>query len=251
MVNSITNSLIIVSLLVTSGFAFAQDTDLSKQDRQELVDQAKDLKDQPSTSAQSTPAPTSKSNVRVYRKKKPVQEPETELTSKIGFSTGVTAWGEQIELLTGDGRQENILVQYTGFAFGLDYTLKGDSVGWNTAVKAMILAGDAQAEGQSITYQNKVDNVTPLFASTGLRFYPHDKVNITLNVGATYYKLKLEAPTSVVTSYDFKYADSIQPIAQLQLGWMVSDSLLFQQEIFAAQKNNASVGWIVSIGYVF
>ena len=250
MVNSITNSLIIISFILTSGFVFAQDADLSKQDRQELVEQAKDLKDQSSTSVQQ-PASAAKSNVRVYRKKKPVQEPETELTSKIGFSTGVTTWGEQIELLTGDGRQENILVQYTGFAFGLDYTLKGDLVGWNTGVKAMILQGDAQAEGQSITYQNKVDTVTPLLVSTGLRFYPHEKVNITLNVGAVYNKLKLEAPTSVVTSYDFKYADSIQPIAQLQLGWMVSENLLFQQELFAAQNNNTSVGWIVSIGYVF
>ena len=242
MVNPITNTFIIVSLFLISGTVFAQTSDLNTQQRQELVEQAKEFQ----------PAPAApKSNVRVYRKKKPVSEPETELTSKIGFATGVTAWGEQIELLTGDGRQENILVQYTGLAFGLDYTLKGESVGWNTAVKVLILQGDALAEGQSIVYQNKVDTVTPLMASTGLRFYPHEKVNITLNVGATYYKLKLEAPTSVVTSYDFKYADSIQPIAQLQLGWMVLDNLLFQQELFAAQKNNASVGWIVSLGYVF
>lgn len=241
MVNPITNTFIIVSLLLFSGFLFAQETDVNKQDRQELVEQAKVLQ----------PAPAApKSNVRVYRKK-PVSEPEAELTSKIGFSTGLTAWGEQIELLTGDGRQENILVQYTGFAFGLDYTLKGQSVGWNTAVKVLILQGDAQAEGQSIVYQNKIDTITPLLVSTGLRFYPHEKVNITLNVGAAYYKLKLEAPTSVVTNYDFKYADSIQPMAQLQLGWMISDHLLFQQELFAAQDNNASVGWTVSLGYVF
>ncbi len=245
MVNPITNTFIIVSLLLISGSVFAQDTDLNTQQRQELVEQAKELQAAPAAPV----AP--KSNVRVYRKKKPVTEPETELTSKIGFSTGVTAWGEQIKLLTGDGRQENILVQYTGLAFGLDYTRKGESVGWNSGVKAMILQGDALAEGQSIVYQNKVDMVTPLMASTGLRFYPHEKVNITLNVGAVYYKLKLEAPTSVVTNYDFQYADSIQPVAQLQLGWMVSEKLLFQQELFAAQKNNASVGWTVSLGYVF
>lgn len=240
MVNTITNTFIFIVLSLSSGLAFSAD------ETKELVQEAKQLP------AQVAPAaPSGKILKRVRKKRKAVTEKEAELMSKIGFSAGAVAWGEQILLQTADGRRENILVEYTGLALGVDYTLTGDIAGWYTSVKTMLLQGQAQAEGQSITYQNKVDTVTAIFATTGLRFYPHEKVNVTLSAGAAYYKLKLEPPTSVVTSYDFKYSEDIQPVAQLQLGWMLSESLLFQQELFAASKNTVSAGWIVSLGYIF
>lgn len=240
MVNTITNSFIFIILSLALTGAFAAD------EAKELVEQVKQAP------AQIAPAaPSGKILKRVRRKRKSVTAQEAALMSKIGFSAGAVAWGEQILLRTADGRTENILVEYTGLAVGLDYTLAGDLAGWYTSVKTMFLQGQAQAEGQSITYQNKIDAVTAVFATTGLRFYPHEKVNVTLSAGATYYKLNLEPPTSVVTSYDFKYAEDIQPVAQLQLGWMLNESLLFQQEIFAAAKNNVSAGWIVSLGYIF
>ncbi|AZZ36088.1 hypothetical protein CIK05_04540 [Bdellovibrio sp. qaytius] len=242
MVNTITNTLIFIILTLSFGAFAADDTAQSKkQEITEVVEQSK-------TAPVEIPAKAT----RVVRRKMPVViVDETPSSTKIGFSAGLVAWGEQILLQTGDGRSENILIQYTGFSFGLDHTFKGESIGWNNSVKAMFLQGDAQAQGQSISYENKVDAVTPVFVTTGLRFYPHEKVNVTLNVGATYYKLKLQPPTSVVTSYDFKYAEAIQPVAQLQLAWMLSDSFLFQQEIFATRKNDVSAGWNVSLGYVF
>ncbi len=238
MVNTITNTFIFIILSLAINGAFAAD------EAKELIQQVKQAP------AQVAPAAPSRKLLKRVRRKRPVVT-EAELMSKIGFSAGAVAWGEQILLRTADGRTENILVEYTGLAVGLDYTLTGDLAGWYTSVKTMLLQGQAQAEGQSITYQNKVDAVTAVFATTGLRFYPHEKVNVTLSAGATYYKLQLEPPTSVVTSYDFKYSEDIQPVAQLQLGWMLNESLLFQQEIFAAAKNNVSAGWIVSLGYVF
>lgn len=238
MVNTITNTFIFIILSLAINGAFAAD------EAKELIQQVKQAP------AQVAPAAPSRKLLKRVRRKRPVVT-EAELMSKIGFSAGAVAWGEQILLRTADGRTENILVEYTGLAVGLDYTLTGDLAGWYTSVKTMFLQGQAEAEGQSISYQNKVDAMTAVFATTGLRFYPHEKVNVTLSAGATYYKLQLEPPTSVVTSYDFKYSEDIQPVAQLQLGWMLNESLLFQQEIFAAAKNNVSAGWIVSLGYVF
>lgn len=251
MVTTITNTFIFIVTTLSLSFAFAADeaVQIKKQEREELLEMAKEAPAQAMPPA--APPAAGKQVRRVVRRKKIVQEVETELTSKIGMNLGAAVWGEQILLQSGDGRSENILVEYTGLALGLDYTLKGESLGWNSAVKGLFLTGNAQAEGQSITYQNKVDAIAPVFVSTGLRFYPHEKVNVTVNIGATFYKLKLAAPTSVVTNYDFKYSDSIQPIAQLQLGWMVAENWMFQQELFVSEKNEASVGWIVSLGYVF
>lgn len=251
MVTTITNTFIFIVITLSLSFAFAADeaVQIKKQEREELLEMAKEAPAQAMPPA--APPAAGKQVRRVVRRKKIVQEVETELTSKIGMNLGAAVWGEQILLQSGDGRSENILVEYTGLALGLDYTLKGESLGWNSAVKGLFLTGNAQAEGQSITYQNKVDAIAPVFVSTGLRFYPHEKVNVTVNIGATFYKLKLAAPTSVVTNYDFKYSDSIQPIAQLQLGWMVAENWMFQQELFVSEKNEASVGWIVSLGYVF
>lgn len=215
------------------------------------ADEAKVLSQQVrQTSVQVAAAAPKRKLLKRVRRKRPVYT-YAEIMSKIGFSAGAVAWGEQILLRTADGRTENILVEYTGLAVGLDYLLTGDLAGWYTSVKTMFLQGQALAEGQSITYQNKVDAVTAVFATTGLRFYPHEKVNVTLSAGASYYKLQLEPPTSVVTSYEFKYSEDIQPVAQLQLGWMLNKSWLFQQEIFAAVKSNVSTGWIVSLGYIF
>lgn len=242
MVNTITNTFIFIVLLLYCGFSFAAD------EAKDLIKQAK----QNPTQVEPAAAPAAKNVKSIRRKKRTViAEKDTELSSKFGFSTGIVAWGEQIQLQTADGRSENILVEYTGLALGLDYTLKGDAAGWYNSVKVMFLQGQAQAEGQIITYQNKIDTITPVFVTSGLRFYPHEKVNVTLSVGAVYSNLKLDPPTSVVTSYDFKYSEDIQPVGQLQLGWILSDSILFQQELFATQKNNMATGWIVSLGYVF
>lgn len=264
MVTAITNTFIFIVFSLSLNFAFAADeaVQFKKEDRQEALDLAKEQQgqlpaEQPQAELQVNPAqtttpaaPAQKQVKRVVRRKRIVEDVK-ETESKIGMTIGAAAWGEQILLQSGDGRTENIIVEYSGLALGLDYTLKGESVGWNTAVKALFLTGNAQAEGHSISYQNNVEAITPLFASTGLRFYPHEKVNITLNVGASFYQLKLDPPTSVVTSYDFKYANAVQAIAQLQLGWMVADNWLFQQEMFVSEKNEESVGWIVSLGYVF
>lgn len=250
LVSTITNTFIFIVTTLSLSLAFAADeaVQIKKQERQELLEMAKEA---PSQAVPPAAPPAAGKQVRRVIRRKRVVQPETELSSKIGMSLGAVAWGEQILLQSGDGRTENILVEYTGLALGLDYTLKGESVGWNSSVKGMFLNGNAQAEGQSITYQNKVDAIAPVFVSTGLRFYPHEKVNVTLNVGATFYKLKLAPPTSVVTNYDFKYSDSVQPIAQLQLGWMVAENWMFQQEMFISEKNEVNAGWIVSLGYVF
>lgn len=252
MVIAITNTLIfIITLLALSSDAFAADDQvtLKKQERQEVLDMAKE--DQSKTQQQQQPAQGKQVRRVVRRKKVSAEVKDAPMSSVMGMSVGATAWGEQIQLLSGDGRSENILVEYTGLALGLDYTLRGETTGWNTAVKMLLLSGNAQAQGHSITYQNKIDTVTPIFVTTGLRFYPHEKVNVTLNLGATFYQLKLQAPTSVVTSYDFKYADSVQAVAQLQLAWKLNPDWVFQQEMFVSEKNEASVGWIVSLGYVF
>lgn len=244
MVIANTNTLIFIIAFFTLSAYGADEAVSQKKEQQEFLDVAKQ------NTVSSSPAQGKQ--VRRLRRTKVVNEvKKTSLVSEVGMNLGATAWGEKIQLLSADGRSENILVEYTGVALGLDYTLRGVSLGWNTAIKTLLLTGNAQAEGQSITYQNKVDLVTPLFLTTGLRFYPHDKVNVTLNIGATFYQLKLQAPTSVVTNYDFKYADNLQAIAQLQLAWKLSNNWLFQQEMFVSEKNENSVGWIVSLGYVF
>lgn len=199
---------------------------------------------------ESVPAPA-KSNRRIVRRKKVVKE-EVSIPNELSFNAGGTVWGEQILIQTADGREEEVQVDYTGIKFGVGYVYRLENIGWNLGLDAMVLQGDAQTPGQDIVYQSKTQSaVTPIFAWTGLYFYPQDKVNFGFDIGAVYYKVKLSPPTSVVTSYDFKYSNVLQATAKFHLAWMLSESTLFQQEIFITQDTIDRAGWSVSLGYVF
>lgn len=243
--NTITNTFIVIVFVFGTLFSYAAENEayLEAEKQRKLLESAP---------AQPKPDPRlgTSQRKRIVRVKKVIQE-EVVIPNELSFSLGGTVWGEQILLQTADGREEEVQVDYTGVKFGVGYVYRWDGGGWNFGVESMLLQGDAQTPGQDITYKSKTDPVTPVFVWTGLYFYPQDKVSFGFDVGAVYYKVKLEAPTSVVTSYDFKYSKVIQPSAKFHLAWRLSESTMFQQEIFVSQDTVDRAGWSVSLGYIF
>lgn len=225
MVNTITNSFIIITVF----FIFVGNAAAAE-------------------AVESLQAQTVKS--KSLRKKRKAIE-VVEIPDQQIVSLGASIWGEKILLQTGDGREENVAVEYTGVVLGLDYIFRWESIGLSFAIDTHFMNGQAQSEENTIVYKNKVDKVLPVFGWVGVRVYPHSKVVVGMNMGALYHSIKLEPPSSVVTYYDFKYANNIQAAAQLHLGWMLSDQWLFQQEIFMVQDIQAKSGWNVSLGYIF
>lgn len=243
---TITNTFIFIALIFGMTLSHAAESE----EYRDAAKQRKMLDSVPAPAKENPAAPAATSKRRIVRRKKVVQE-EVVVPNELSFNVGGTVWGEQILLQTADGREEEVQVDYTGVKLGMGYVYRWESTGWNLGVDTMLLQGDAQTPGQDIIYQSKTESVTPVFAWTGLYFYPQDKVNFGFDIGAVFYKVKLNAPTSVVTSYDFKYSNVLQACAKFHLGWKLSESTLFQQEIFVTQDTVDRVGWSVSIGYIF
>lgn len=170
---------------------------------------------------------------------------------KNNVTVGATAWGEQIRLQTSDGRSENIVVEYSGVSVDYSFVRRTNYLGTNVGLQGLFLQGQAQSEGQTILYKDKVGPIVPLILGAGLTAFPTEQVWIQFGLAAIYYQLKLTAPTSVITSYEFIYSKPVQILAQLKFGWQLGEKLFFQQSLFATETTNGSLGWTVSLGYTF
>ncbi len=167
------------------------------------------------------------------------------------LSLGAVTWGEQILLQTSDGRSANVVTEYTGLALGYEISYSKKSLGYHFGIQGLFLGGQAQSEGTNIVYKNKIDLMTPFLLDAGLQFYPTDNVWVGLSSGVMYSNLKLVPPTSIVTSYNFQYLKTAQLLAQLKLGWMLSEKWFFQQTLFVAEQSLSTPGWTVLFGYTF
>ena len=244
--NTITNTFIFIVFVLGTAFSQAAESEAYR----EAEKQRKLLESVPAAPARPDLRLGTSQRKRIVRRKRVVKE-EVVVPNEMSFNVGGTVWGEQILLQTADGREEEVQVDYTGVKFGAGYVYRWEGGGWNIGAETMLLQGDAETPGQDIVYKSKTDPVTPVFAWTGLYFYPQDKVRFGFDVGAVLYKVKLKAPTSVVTSYDFKYSNVIQACAKFHLAWKLSEGTVFAQEIFVNQDTVDRAGWSVSLGYNF
>lgn len=197
--------------------------------------------------AQNT-RPTQKAgSTRTVRKKAP--PPVT--TTRHHFKLGLALWGETIELLAADGRRENVDVKYSGASLG--YELSHQWVSWGVwaELQAMILQAQAASEGSSITYNDSSKTNLPFIADAGFSYYPHKNVSLSLGAGVLFHSLSLEPPSSVLTTYEFKYSTPIKFLYALKLNWFMSNNWTFEQKIMAFSNSQLDTGWNVSFNYAF
>jgi hypothetical protein len=197
--------------------------------------------------AQNTPNQQSKTrNI----KRRPAPRRSGRFYNYLG--AGLALWGESIQLLTSDGRSENVDVKYSGVALSYDLSYKiQEWAFWGQAL-AWFIQGKAVSEGVSITYEDKVASTMPLGGLAGVSYFPHPNVALSLGGGALLHTLKLNPPTSVVTSYDFKYSQALKPMYSLSLDWYLNSSWRLQEKLMGFVNNTGlDSAWNVSLSYVF
>lgn len=167
------------------------------------------------------------------------------------FKFGISLWGESVPLQTTDGRSENVDVKYSGFSLGYEPTYKWLNFEAWVSAQALFLQGQAVAEGNSIIYQNKVKTSIPFLTDIGVGYHPHQNVNLGLGVGILLHTLSLEPPTSVVTTYDFKYSTPLKIIYTFKLVWLMSENLALEQKIMTFAESYIDTGWNVSLNYIY
>lgn len=181
--------------------------------------------------------------------KKRFVKPKTHIYQNFKF--GVSLWGENVPLQTADGRSENIDVKYSGFSMGYEPSYKWINFAVWANAQALLLQGQAVSEGSSIIYQNKVKYSIPFLTDFGVSYYPHQNVSLGLGAGLLFHSLKLDPPTSVLTTYDFKYSDPLKIIYTFKLSWLMSKSWSLEQKIMTFAESNIDTGWDISLNYLY
>lgn len=200
--------------------------------------------------AQTRPAPAKKIMPagRVVRKRTP---PPIKATTHHSFKLGLALWGENIRLLTADGREEEIDVKYAGAALGYELAAKWTRWGLWGELQALLLEGQATSAGNSITYRNKVKTNIPFVADAGGSYFPHENVSLSLGAGVMFHSLSLEPPSSVLTTYEFKYSAPLKYFGAFKLNWFMQNGWSFEQKIMAFGDSHIDTGWSASFNYMF
>lgn len=184
------------------------------------------------------------------QKKQLKKSSPTRITQSL--NAGIVVWGEYIQLLTFDGREEEIDVKYSGLnlSYKMGYIFKTWILGAN--LEAWFLQGRAISKGVNIEYEDKAPFGVPAIASAYAEYFPQKNVSLTLEAGALYHQLQLSQPTSIVTSYEFKYSTAIKPLASLSLNWKFLKNLTFSERIIMFPNSTLlSPAWNVSVLYRF
>lgn len=197
--------------------------------------------------AQKTRSAQRTGSTRTVRKKPPAPT----ATTRHHFKLGLALWGETIELLAADGRREDVDVKYSGASLGYELSRQWVSWGLWAELQAMILQGQAASAGNSITYNDSSKTNLPFIADAGFSYYPHKNVSLSLGAGVLFHSLSLEPPSSVLTTYEFKYSSPIKFLYALKLNWFMNNNWTFEQKIMAFANSQLDTGWNVSFNYAF
>ncbi|WP_148284956.1 hypothetical protein [Pseudobdellovibrio exovorus] len=185
------------------------------------------------------------------RRAPPKQAPKPNYHTTNAFKFGLALWGENIKLLAADGRSEEIDMKYSGALLGYELGLKWTSWSIWTEAQALLLSGQASSTNTSIQYRDKAKGNIPFLFDAGFSYYPHTNVSLGLGAGLLFHSLTLEPPTSVVTTYEFKYSKPMKFFALFRLNWHISSNWSFEQKITSFTESHLDTGWNASMNYQF
>lgn len=164
---------------------------------------------------------------------------------------GLSLWGENIALLAADGRSEEVDIKYSGLAIGYEIGLKWTSWAIWAEAQTLFLQGQASSANNSIQYRDKIKPNVPFLFDFGFSYLPSSQVSLSLGAGALFHSLTLEPPTSVVTTYEFKYSKPLKPFLLFRLNWDLGPRWSFEQKIMAFTDSQIDTGWAAALGYRF
>lgn len=185
------------------------------------------------------------------RRAPPKQAPKPNYNATNTFKFGLALWGENIQLLAADGRSEEVDVKYSGALLGYELGLKWTSWAIWSEVQALLLSGQASSTNTSIQYRDKAKGNIPFLFDAGFSYFPHPNVSLGLGAGLLFHSLTLEPPTSVVTTYEFKYSKPMKLFALFRLNWNITPNWAFEQKITSFTESHLDTGWNASVNYQF